>query len=222
MDMMVGGSRVRDRCDCNSSPTRRTPRGGGGSRAIRVERGDARSDDELRSHAARETEGAPVRRGGSIARRDALDDGRVRQEPTAASAIANPLADGPAPPPPRFARRLPRERGSGSRSGSEPAAAVVESGHPDDDARGVPRVHRVHRVHRLYRLYRAYRVDRVHPLTALAAQAPHPNPGSAYSDCSSTARKASWGMLTEPTVFIRFLPSFCFSSSLRLRVMSPP
>ncbi len=33
---------------------------------------------------------------------------------------------------------------------------------------------------------------------------------------------ASWGMETFPTVFIRFLPSFCFSSSFRLRVISPP
>ncbi len=39
---------------------------------------------------------------------------------------------------------------------------------------------------------------------------------------SSTARKASWGTSMRPTRFIRFLPSFCFSSSLRLRVMSPP
>ena len=38
----------------------------------------------------------------------------------------------------------------------------------------------------------------------------------------STAMKASWGISTEPTRFIRFLPSFCFSSSFRLRVMSPP
>ena len=36
------------------------------------------------------------------------------------------------------------------------------------------------------------------------------------------AMKASWGTSTRPTIFIRFLPSFCFSSSLRLRVMSPP
>ncbi len=36
------------------------------------------------------------------------------------------------------------------------------------------------------------------------------------------ATKASWGTSTRPTIFIRFLPSFCFSSSLRLRVMSPP
>ena len=34
--------------------------------------------------------------------------------------------------------------------------------------------------------------------------------------------KASWGTSTRPMDFIRFLPSFCFSSSLRLRVMSPP
>ena len=33
---------------------------------------------------------------------------------------------------------------------------------------------------------------------------------------------ASWGTSTRPIDFIRFLPSFCRSSSLRLRVMSPP
>src|SRR5205807_1183659 len=38
----------------------------------------------------------------------------------------------------------------------------------------------------------------------------------------STARKASCGTSTIPTCFIRFLPAFCFSSSLRFRVMSPP
>lgn len=36
------------------------------------------------------------------------------------------------------------------------------------------------------------------------------------------AMKASCGTSTRPTIFIRFLPSFCFSSSLRLRLMSPP
>ena len=38
----------------------------------------------------------------------------------------------------------------------------------------------------------------------------------------STARNASCGTSTPPTCFIRFLPFFCFSSSLRLREMSPP
>jgi len=38
----------------------------------------------------------------------------------------------------------------------------------------------------------------------------------------STAKNASWGISTRPMRFMRFLPSFCFSSSLRLRVMSPP
>lgn len=38
----------------------------------------------------------------------------------------------------------------------------------------------------------------------------------------SAAMKASCGTSTRPTIFIRFLPSFCFSSSLRLRLMSPP
>ena len=37
-----------------------------------------------------------------------------------------------------------------------------------------------------------------------------------------TARKASCGTSTAPTCFIRRLPAFCFSSSFRLRVMSPP
>ncbi len=42
-----------------------------------------------------------------------------------------------------------------------------------------------------------------------------------HSTCS-TARNASWGISTAPTCFMRFFPSFCFSRSLRFRVMSPP
>ena len=42
------------------------------------------------------------------------------------------------------------------------------------------------------------------------------------SPLSKIAMNASWGISTLPTRFIRFLPSFCFSSSLRFRVMSPP
>src|SRR2546428_565433 len=38
----------------------------------------------------------------------------------------------------------------------------------------------------------------------------------------SPARNASCGICTFPTCFMRFLPSFCFSSSFRLREMSPP
>lgn len=38
----------------------------------------------------------------------------------------------------------------------------------------------------------------------------------------STLMKASCGMLIFPMDFMRFLPSFCFSRSLRLRVTSPP
>ena len=38
----------------------------------------------------------------------------------------------------------------------------------------------------------------------------------------SAAKKALCGMSTLPKARIRFLPSFCFSRSLRLRVMSPP
>ena len=46
----------------------------------------------------------------------------------------------------------------------------------------------------------------------------HETPYSTWS----TARNASCGISTVPTCFIRFLPSFCFSSNLRLRVTSPP
>ena len=42
-----------------------------------------------------------------------------------------------------------------------------------------------------------------------------------HSTCS-TARNASCGISTAPICFMRFFPSFCFSRSLRLRVMSPP
>jgi hypothetical protein len=38
----------------------------------------------------------------------------------------------------------------------------------------------------------------------------------------SAAMKASCGMSTLPNCRIFFLPSFCFSRSFRLRVMSPP
>jgi hypothetical protein len=37
----------------------------------------------------------------------------------------------------------------------------------------------------------------------------------------NTAKNAFCGIYTRPTRFIRFLPS-CFSSGLRLRLMSPP
>ncbi len=43
-----------------------------------------------------------------------------------------------------------------------------------------------------------------------------------YSPARRTSMKADWGMLTLPISFIRFLPFFCFSQSLRLRVISPP
>ena len=38
----------------------------------------------------------------------------------------------------------------------------------------------------------------------------------------STSMNASCGMFTWPMAFMRILPSLCFSSSLRLREMSPP
>ena len=43
-----------------------------------------------------------------------------------------------------------------------------------------------------------------------------------YSSTFKIAMKASCGTSTLPIAFMRFLPAFCFSSSLRLREMSPP
>ncbi len=75
---------------------------------------------------------------------------------------------------------------------------------------------------------------RVHPATGLSGtRARVIRRGSAHGAyflalspagplVESAAMNASWGTSTRPTIFIRFLPSFCFSSSLRLRVMSPP
>ena len=59
---------------------------------------------------------------------------------------------------------------------------------------------------------------RLAPPARAAAHQRSLSPGSS----SSTARKASCGTSTTPSCFMRFLPSFCFSSSLRLRLMSPP
>lgn len=56
-------------------------------------------------------------------------------------------------------------------------------------------------------------------LRCTATQRPH----SGVSPLTrSTARKASCGISTRPTRFMRFLPAFCFSRSLRLREISPP
>ena len=46
--------------------------------------------------------------------------------------------------------------------------------------------------------------------------------GSFHESIFKTARKASLGTCTFPNWRIRFLPSFCFSSSFFFRVISPP
>ena len=43
-----------------------------------------------------------------------------------------------------------------------------------------------------------------------------------HSSSFSTDMNASWGTSTLPSWRMRFLPSFCFSSSFFFRVMSPP
>src|ERR1039457_1927690 len=50
----------------------------------------------------------------------------------------------------------------------------------------------------------------------------HEAPFGSHHSTFKTARKASWGSSTRPTFFMRRLPSFCFSRSFFLRVMSPP
>ncbi len=63
-------------------------------------------------------------------------------------------------------------------------------------------------------------------LPQISAQPLYPvacDPGFCYSSLVSRMdMKASWGMLTMPMDFMRFLPSFCFLSSFIFRVTSPP
>jgi hypothetical protein len=56
------------------------------------------------------------------------------------------------------------------------------------------------------------------PRSSGAAEQPRRRQASIFS----AARNADWGISTLPNWRMRFLPSFCFSSSLRLRLMSPP
>ena len=50
----------------------------------------------------------------------------------------------------------------------------------------------------------------------------HGRPRRPHRSILRSARKASWGMTTLPTAFMRRLPAFCFSRSLRFLEMSPP
>src|SRR5262249_46641250 len=50
----------------------------------------------------------------------------------------------------------------------------------------------------------------------------HDSVRAPQSSDSRTAKKASWGISTWPTCFIRFLPAACLAQSLRLRVIPPP
>jgi hypothetical protein len=81
----------------------------------------------------------------------------------------------------------------------------------------------VQRCRQLVRLQLARQVEPVpHPDVADARMHEDDPHGLPSPESSSTARNASWGTSTRPTCFIRFFPSFCFSSSLRFRVTSPP
>src|ERR1700722_2746221 len=60
------------------------------------------------------------------------------------------------------------------------------------------------------------------PTRAISARSERRMTTGAYESIFSAAMKASCGMSTLPNWRIFFLPAFCFSSSLRLRVASPP
>ena len=66
-----------------------------------------------------------------------------------------------------------------------------------------------------------YNIALNHSTSAGSGQAHRRKTQEPTSDLS-TAIKADCGISTAPTTIIFFLPAFCFSSSLRLRVMSPP
>ncbi len=72
------------------------------------------------------------------------------------------------------------------------------------------------RLDRLRRIFIDFRADMGAQITRLIRYSPDSLP------TFSTARNASCGISTRPTRFMRRFPSFCFSSNLRLRVISPP
>ena len=67
-----------------------------------------------------------------------------------------------------------------------------------------------------------HRTQLAHPLLCLPIGKKRAFLQFAYSSNLSTLINASWGTSTVPNWRIRFLPSFCFSSSFFFRVISPP
>ena len=66
-------------------------------------------------------------------------------------------------------------------------------------------------------------IRRCRPRLLLSPTSNLPPPAPApYFPIRSSDMNASCGMSTFPTRFMRFFPARCFSSSLRLRVTSPP
>ena len=129
-------------------------------------------------------------------------------------------------------RRVPRGRGAPPGAGrGETGQPALQRPAPEQDcdaggpgtARG-DRV-RVSALSRPGRRPRAFaQLSRAGPRGRPVLQAAHRagDRRGQSSEVLSTARKADWGSSTSPTIFIRFLPSFCFSSSLLFREMSPP
>ena len=159
-----------------------------------------------------------------------------RRAPRETGALGDPRGDG--------------ERGGAPRAVGQERARVAalperagQTGHPGPAAVGAALVvgdHGAHRrvafqhrrrprlrhhVHRAVPLgeHREQRRGEHHvaEVRRLHDQRPLAGPAADHSTWS-TARNASCGISTAPICFMRFFPSFCFSRSLRLRVMSPP
>ena len=108
------------------------------------------------------------------------------------------------------ASRMAALRGSSERAAAAPSWAWLSAIGPSDLGIGAPP------------LGWQSILPSARPRHAPATVRPGGGGPAAHSSSRSAEMNASWGTSTRPMVFIRFLPSFWRSKSLRLRVMSPP
>ncbi len=81
----------------------------------------------------------------------------------------------------------------------------------------------MHMIDQVERIAEENQVDRVSKINMEIGEVSSVIP-DLFTDCFQWAKKKTKHLQEAalPTAFMRFLPSFCFSNSLRLRVMSPP